>query len=266
MQPEARAELSYARAKLEAFEVKVAGAKRLGWSPVIRQRFRYYTPDECYEAALLRLIDPTSRWLDVGCGRDIFPSNRPLAQLLSKRCKTLVGVDPSPNIEQNSLVHRRARTTLEEYVSEQQFDLVSLRMVAEHIPDPAAAVSALARLTTVGGKVVIYTVSKLSPSSLIAASTPLAFHHILKRLLWRTQKDDTFPTVYRMNTRSELQLLFSKSGFTEEEFFYLNDCSSFARWRLTLILELCFERAFRFLGLRYPEVCLLGVYKRQPEV
>jgi len=50
--------------------------------------------------------------------------------------------------------------------------------------------------------------------------------------------------------------------FVEEKFFYLNDCRTLDRWKWTMILELAAERALRTLGLRYPEVCLLGIYKK----
>jgi hypothetical protein len=80
--------------------------------------------------------------------------------------------------------------------------------------------------------------------------------------VWGSLEQDTFPTLYRMNTRKELRRLFIKSGFAEESFFYLNDCSTFSRWKWTTILELSAERMLRSVGLRYPEVCLLGVYKK----
>ena len=73
---------------------------------------------------------------------------------------------------------------LQDYRTDRQFDLVTLRMVAEHIEHPAAAMAALSRLVRPGGLVVIYTVAKFSPASLVAAVTPMSFHHVAKRALW----------------------------------------------------------------------------------
>lgn len=234
----------------------------LGWSPLMRQRFGYFTPDEWYEATLLRLVENGTTWLDVGCGHDLFPTNEPLARLLASRASKLVGLDPSDNIDRNTFVHERAKCLLEEYESNQTFDVISLRMVAEHIREPESAVAVLGRLTRSGGRVVVYTVSKWSPASLLAAVTPMAMHHAVKRILWDGLPEDTFPTVYHMNTRKQLQRLFKAEGFVEESFLYLDDCRALARWRLTSMIELWTQRALRAVGLHFPDVCLLGTYRK----
>jgi SAM-dependent methyltransferase len=246
----------------EVFRIKTGSFARLGWSPRLRQRFGYFAPDEWYEAALLRLIDNHTEWLDVGCGRGLFPSNPNLARLLSSRCRLLVGVDPDDNIDEHPLLHERYKSTIEQFACERQFDLITLRMVAEHVVDPHATVTALGRLTRTGGRVVIYTVSKYSVISLMAALTPLAVHQSARARLWGSLKRDTFPTVYQMNTRRDLRDLFSRHGFIEENFYYLNDCNTLGKWKLTTILELSTERLLRRLRIRYPEVCLLGIYRK----
>ena len=247
----------------EVCRLKFDAEGPLGWSPRMRRRFGYFTPDEWYEASLLRLVGSGTEWLDVGCGRDLFPSNKPLAKLLSSRARTLVGLDPSDNIDLNELVHQRAKCVLEEYETDRRFDLISLRMVAEHIGNPTSAVAALGRLTRTAGRVVVYTVNKWSPVSLVAAATPLAVHHALKGVLWRVSPEDTFPTAYRMNTRKALRRLFMAGGFVEESFCYLDDCRGMSWSPLTMMLELSAWKALRAVGLRYPEICLLGVYRKE---
>jgi SAM-dependent methyltransferase len=258
-----RENLTLAEAQREVFRLKVGTDATLGWSPRIRQRFGYFTPDEWYEAILFRLINNDTDWLDVGCGHALFPSNQNLGDILSARCRLLVGIDPDENIYDNPVLHERERCLIDEYKTEKRFDLISLRMVAEHIADPANTVASLERLIREGGRVIIYTVSKWAPASLAAAVTPMAVHDMVKRVLWGTSPEDTFPTLYRMNTRKELRRLFESAGFVEEEFLYLNDCRSFGRWRLALTAELLAERLLRMCGLRYPEMCLLGVYRKQ---
>jgi SAM-dependent methyltransferase len=255
------ATMDWEQAKHEAVRLKHPPGESPGWSPRMRQRFGYFTPDECYEAKLLLLVGPETTWLDVGCGAELLPANRPLARLLSERCRRLVGLDPSDNILRNTVVHERAQCMLEDYPAGERFDLISMRMVAEHIENPEAAVAALARLLKPGGRVVVYTVNKWSPASVLAAVTPMAFHHWLKRILWSANPIDTFPTVYLMNSRKELRRLFEQGGMREEAFHYLDDCRAFARWPATLAMELGLLRVLRGLGLRYPELCLLGVYR-----
>src|SRR5262245_51394110 len=113
---------------------------KFAWGPQLRLDFEYFTPDDIYENAVATLVTVDTTWLDVGCGRDIFPSNFPTAKLLAERCRLLVGVDPSDNIDENKLVHHRFKGFIEDFVSDHQFDLVTLRMVAEHITNPEVSV------------------------------------------------------------------------------------------------------------------------------
>ncbi len=135
-------------------------------------------------------------------------------------------------------------------------------MVAEHISDPNAAVAALARLAAPGAAVVIYTVAKWAPVTIVSAVTPFRFHQLVKRVLWNTDDKDTFPTVYRMNTRTELQRLFHGAGFEEEGFHYLDDCRSFGRFMALSRVELAAWKALRSVGLRYPEACILAIFRK----
>jgi SAM-dependent methyltransferase len=237
---------------------------RFGWGTRMRLRHGYFSPDEVYEATVDHLITPGARWLEVGCGRDVFPDNRPLAQELADRCAQLVGVDPDPTLEENPFVHQRVRYPIEAYQADDPFDVVTLRMVAEHIIDPDAAVSALARLTRSGGVVVVYTVNQWSPVSLVARAVPFALHHLIKHRLWRSHEEDTFPVAYLMNTRRRLHRLFERHGFREASFAYLGDCRTFANTRPLQAMELWAWRALRAVGLTYPENCLLATYERLP--
>lgn len=247
----------------EVFRIKHEGFSRLGRASRLRLRFNYFNPDEYYEAVVEKLITGNCTWLDVGCGRYVFPSNVKLAQILAKRCSLLVGVDPDETINENILLHSRNQTTIDNFRSDRTFDVVTLRMVAEHIDDPRQAVASLARLTRPGGKVVIYTVNRWSPVPIITWITPFKLHHSLKRLLWEGEEaKDTFPVRYRMNTRTTLVRLFREAGFREKHFAYLDDLRTFSRFRATLFLELCAGRILRSLKLTYPENCLLGIYER----
>jgi SAM-dependent methyltransferase len=249
----------------ETVRIKLDG-RGIGWSPRMRQRFDYFTPDEWYEALLSRLVTDGTDWLDVGCGRDLFPSNPRLAEMLAARCRLLVGIDPDDNIQANPLLHERAQCLLQDFRTDRRFDLITLRMVVEHITDPEGAVASLDRLIRPGGRVVVYTVSKWSPAALAAALTPMAVHHAAKKALWMTAPEDTFPTAYRMNTRGRLARLFAAADFAEERFLALNDCRAFARWQATAFVEHALERLLRAVGIGYPEMCLLGIYRKSPAV
>lgn len=251
------------RARLdEVFRLKYGDPETTGWGPRMRLRFGYFTPDDVYEGLIADLVTEGCTWLDVGCGRDIFPFNKALARQLADKCGLLVGVDPAPTLAENEFVHERVHCMFDEFESEREFDLVTLRMVAEHVEYPEAVMKSLDKCTRSGGLVVIYTVNKFSPVPLATALVPFALHQPVKRVLWRTDKKDTFPTQFKMNTRKELREQFAGFGFSEVGFDYIDDCRTFARFRPLSFIELFSRKVFRAVGLKYPETCLLGVYRK----
>jgi SAM-dependent methyltransferase len=248
---------------VEVFDLKYRGGGALGPGPARRLRFDYFSPDEHYEALVRRLVQPATRWLDVGCGRDIFPSNRPLARELSQRCSLLVGVDPDATIHENEFVHRKFQGMVADLPRDLRFDLVTLRMVAEHVADPHDLLRSLAGIVVPGGKVLIYTVNRWSPVSLITNLVPFRLHNPVKRVLWNTEAKDTFPTEFKMNTRRELTRLFASHDFDESAFWHLDDCRALSGFSALETMELTARTLIHRVGLRYPENCLLGVYERR---
>lgn len=91
---------------------------------------------------------------------------------------------------------------------------------------------------------------------------PMALRHRIKRILWRSEEKDTFPTLFAMNTRARLAQLMADAGFCEHSFQYLDDCRTTSRFRVLQYGEMQLRRLCKMLGMRYPENCLLGVYRR----
>ena len=244
------------------FLLKYGPPDKTGWGPRTRWALGHFNPDDHYEALIEKLVGPASRWLDVGCGRSLFRSNEALARLLADRCDRLVGVDPDPTLQENPFVHEKVSLPLEDYRTKERFDLVTMRMVAEHVENPNRLAATLRDCTNPGGNVVVYTVNKYSPVPIITAFLPFDLHHPLKWVLWRSKKKDTFPTFFRMNTRARLRKIFEEAGFTEAFFTYLDDCRTTSGFKRLQWIELIAWRGLRRLGLRYPENCLLGVYRK----
>jgi hypothetical protein len=261
--PEVDTDYWPAKAELEyEFRLKYGDPQSTGWAPALMARFGYYSPDDHYEALVSKLVKEGQPWLDVGGGSDLFPHNPTLSASLSERSGCVVGVDPDETLDENRFLHERVRSPIEEFNSSRTFPLVTLRMVAEHIAQPERAVEALARLTSPGGHVVVYTINLASPLSWAAWLIPFRLHHPLKRMLWGTEEKETFPVVYKMNTRRQLRKFFAAAGFQERKFAYLSDCRTLSRFSLLFRLELLSWRFLRLFGLVYPENCLLGVYER----
>lgn len=257
--------IELSRAQLvETFQLKHGNLSQTGWAPRMQRAFDYFNPDDCYEALVACLIKRETRWLDVGCGRTLFPSNPRLARVLAHRCRELVGVDPSGTLGENPYVHQCIRVPIEEFHPTNPFDVVTLRMVAEHIEQPQRALESLAKATRPGSLVVVYTVNKWSPVSVVSRLVPFALHHRLKNLTWKVMEKDTYPVVYRMNTRNDLRDIFQAAGFRERYFAYLDDCRASGRFRRLRYVELSLCRLLRRMGMRYPETCLLAVFERLP--
>ena len=245
------------------FRLRYELKEELGATPATYKRFGYHTPESYYEALVDRLVSKETVWLDVGCGRALFPSNQALAYELAERCQHLVGVDPAPTILENSVVHETVQESIYEFRSDRKFDLITMRMVAEHIDDPVALLQTLAAVTRKGPVVVIYTIFSWSPIPLLTRITPFSLRHPLKKFLWFTEEKDTFPTSYRMNTRKQLGQLFEDGGFEEVFFDYLDDCRTLARFQPLLTAELAIWSTLRKASIRYPELCILGAYTRR---
>lgn len=234
-----------------------------GWGPQLRLAKNYFTPDDVYEALLEKTIQPGWDWLDVGCGRDIFPDYPELAVELRERCNSIVGVDPDENVLENEYITQAFHGMIEDFDTEQKFDLVTLRMVAEHIANPSDALETLKDLTKPGGLLIILTPNKWSPMSIGAAITPFALHHPMKKVLWQTEAQDTFPTEYKLNTRKDLLKHTSENDFEEVLYTRLDDCRIFGSYKLLNRMELAICRGFNTLGLNTPENCILGMYRRK---
>ena len=240
------------------------GPGRPGWARRLHQAFGYTSPDAWYEGTVLRIVRQGDAVLDAGGGAAISPHNRAASALIAERCAHLVALDQSDNVLRHALAHERVQATLQAYAPNRTFDVICLRMVAEHVADPPGAVAALARLVRPGGYVIIYTVSRFAVLSMLGAVLPHTVHIVAMRLLFGGAARDTHPAYYRMNTRAKLDRLFTGAGFAAAGFQRLDDCRTTQRWRGPHVAELCVWRVLSWLGVPYPEACLLAVYRREP--
>ncbi len=235
----------------------------LGWRARKKVDAKYHSPEEWYQSIVEALVTENTTWVDIGGGQFLFPDNQALAAQLAQRCKRLVGVDPSDNIRNNLFVHDRAQVLLEDFQSNEAFELATLRMVAEHVEDPDKFLSKLAGLLTPSGYVVLVTPYKWSMASILAAVIPSTLHGKFVRLLFPTREDKhIFPTFYKLNTRKDLKRRFENLGFNEAFFMRVPDCSLLQRFRVGTRAELLLFRICRALRVTYPETNIVAVYRR----
>ncbi len=245
------------------FEIKYGHPSSTGWSPRQRLEFGYFTPDDIYEAMVLKLVDGRTKWIDVGGGRALFPSNRKLSETLAEKCTKLVAVDPSNNVLENPYAHEKHVSMFEDFETNDTFNLATFRMVAEHISEPEKVLIKLANLLDKDGLVIIYTINKFSPLPLLTYHTPFSWHYKIKKFLWGGEEKDTFPVQYKMNTQRDLDKLFSSHGFEAAHFSKLDDLSFFKEFRALNRIDLRIWKALNRMGLQYPENNLLGIYRKR---
>jgi hypothetical protein len=68
-----------------------------------------------------------------------------------------------------------------------------------------------------------------------------------------------------MNSRAVLKRVLEENGFHEAAFWHLDDLSTLGNFRIGSYLELVTWRTLSAIGMRYPENCLLGVYRRSTD-
>ncbi len=248
---------------LYVFSLKYGDPHKTGWGPRRRLKHGYYPPEDIYEALVNKFVTAKTVWLDVGGGRALFPHNHSLSQELSEKCKSLTSVDPSENVFENPYAHEKYNCLIEDFDSDKKFDLVSFRMVAEHVENPDAVLNKIKELVTEGGVVIIYTVNKYSPIPILTKITPFSWHYTVKKFFWGGEEKDTFPVQYKMNTKRELNSLFNRYGFSNQFFWYLDDLSAFSQKKLINSIDLLFWRLLKLFGLRYPEVNILCGFKKE---
>lgn len=226
----------------------------------LHRHWGYHSPDAFYEAALLRLVRPDTWWLDVGCGRSPCPFNPRLAEHLARRCAQLTGIDASANLAANPYLARAVQGDIADLDGVGAFDLVTMRMVAEHVARPEAVADALRRLVAPGGVLLIYTVHAASPTALAGALASHGLHRAAMHALFRGEDRDVFPAYYRINTPGRLRRLLT--GFEAERMQLIDDCRITLRWPRLHAAELAGRAALRRLGLPYPERCILAEFRR----
>lgn len=95
---------------------------------------------------------------------------------------------------------------------DETFDVVFADNVMEHLADPSAVLAEVRRVLKPGGVFLFKTPNKTHYMPTIARLTPHWFHQLVNRLRGRAEVD-TFPTLYRANTKRAVQRLANSAGF-----------------------------------------------------
>ncbi len=226
---------------------------------------RYYSdrvhPYRTYEAKVEQFLRKDSAVLDAGCGRTV-----PTLRKLQGRAGRLIGVDLvefrdlPPGIEAYQTDLGRLP------LGDNEVDIVMAQSVFEHLTDPDAVYRELFRVLRPGGRVVFLTANMWDYGTQVARLIPNRFHAKVVAKVEGRAEEDTFPTAYKTNTRSDVDRLAAASGFKVESFEYLSQYPNYLLFNGALFfLGMCFEKVIhRFEALRFLRGWIL-VTLRKPD-
>lgn len=185
--------------------------------------------------------------LDAGCGRTV-----PVLRKYLGRVERLIGVelvdftDVPPGIE----THNVNLGTLP--LPDASVDLIMSRSVFEHLTDPDAVYREFSRVLRPGGRVVFLTANMWDYGTLVARMVPNRLHGRIVKIVEGREEEDTFPTAYKTNTRTDVDRLAAAAGLKVEGFEYLSQYPNYLMFNgLLFLVGTAFEKVIsRFEALR----------------
>jgi SAM-dependent methyltransferase len=177
------------------------------WYPAFRQNW----DDLLFREIILQILRPESMLLDLGAGAGLVKQMN-FRGLAKKVC----GVDLDPRVTSNPMLDegRIANAGVIPY-GDGVFDVVFSDNVLEHLEAPVKVFREVARVLKPGGAFLFKTPNKWHYMPTIARLTPHRFHRYVNRLRGRPEAD-TFPTLYRANTKGTVIGLATEAGMRVE--------------------------------------------------
>jgi SAM-dependent methyltransferase len=173
-------------------------------------------------------------------------------------------VDLDPRVVDNPMLDegRVANATGIPY-GDAMFDVVFSDNVLEHLVDPLTVFREVARVLKPGGLFLFKTPNKWHYVPTIARWTPHSFHQFVNRRRGRAA-EDTFPTLYRANTKADVARLADAAGLAVEAIERIEGRPEYLRTTAaTYAVGLAYERLVNATPLLAPlRVLLIGALRR----
>lgn len=122
------------------------------------------------------------------------------------------------------------------------FDLVTANMVVEHLDDPVAQFSDVARVLRPSGVFLFHTPNARSYVTALARRFPDAFKRVAARILENREAVDVYPTFYRANRATDIERIARRAGLIVEQVEHVNSTPAFSMFPPLLIPELLLVR------------------------
>ncbi|MCI0665204.1 MAG: class I SAM-dependent methyltransferase [Acidobacteria bacterium] len=182
---------------------------------------RVHHPQRIYFDRIGQILKSPTRWLDVGCGRQLVPwwmkGNVELEDELKSRARWLVGIDPDlMALRDNRACHLRLKVDKSVLpFADGAFDLITSNMVFEHVEDPRPLLAEIRRVLRRGGRLVMLTPNWLDIVTIAARSVPNRLHPAIVSRLETRGEEDVYPTYFRFNRPGLVKKLLHVAGFND---------------------------------------------------
>ena len=195
--------------------------------------------DELLRRRILERLRPDMHVLDLGAG-----SGRVRQMNLRGLAAKVTGVDPDSRVMSNPFLDAAVVASGSEIpFPDSSFDMVVSDNVLEHLDEPEKAFKEVRRVLKPGGWFMAKTPNRRHYMPLIARLTPTSFHKFANRLRGRPPVD-TYPTLYRANTKPEVQKLARAAGFDIESINFAESRPEYLRFSAaTYVVGTFYERA-----------------------
>lgn len=215
--------------------------------------------DQIFRETILSQIRPEMELLDLGAGAGIVEQMN-----FRGKAARICGVDLDPRVAHNAFLDEgRVSDAGEIPYPDNSFDLVFSDNVLEHLAEPEKVFAEVARVLKSGGVFMFKTPNKWHYMPTIARLTPHRFHQYINRKRGR-EEEDTFPTLYRANTKGDVTRLAKQSGFEVIQIDRIEGRPEYLRITpLTYLLGALYERLVNAFSLFAPfRVLLIGSLRK----
>jgi 2-polyprenyl-3-methyl-5-hydroxy-6-metoxy-1,4-benzoquinol methylase len=208
-------------------------------------------PQRVYFERIGRTLTQQTRWLDLGCGRQLVPwwlkGQAELESELKSHAKFLIGIDPDlAALRDNGSCHLSLKADAEALpFGEGCLDLVTSNMVFEHVKNPRAILAEIRRVLSPGGRLIVLTPNWLDIVTIAARATPNRFHPALVSKVEARGEQDVYPTHFRFNRPATVERLLRETGYRNYRIEPLNQPDTYAHVPLFSKIESAWHRLAR---------------------
>jgi SAM-dependent methyltransferase len=212
-------------------------------------------------------VTSTTRWLELGCGHQLWPDWIPGQLDTARSARFLVGLDPDGDSLRRNPVLRHRVVGLRLPFRDGSFNLVTANMVFEHLENPGAVLADIRRVLTPDGVCIFHTANSLYWQSAVGRYLPQPVKNVLIWLSEGREARDVYPAHYRINTARTIETLLRQAGFTAEDVIMVNT-SSAGRIMLLgpfVVLELLWIRLTRRATLSHHRSDIIAIIRPSAE-